>query len=338
MRLRGYLTEAVKAADWEEVIVLAWNHLNLGLPYNSKKLLQVSNIKSIKPWVREALPIGESICGDLGGREIKSKKAMKHTGSASGQLSDFWKAAMKESGDRGSGTPKTDFYMPGHRISLKKEGPSQLMSGKRGETYATFAAALDMARNEDALGTALLDRIQYGFVKDRQRDAEDDVDFKEIHAELIEDIEDFLDQNPIIKKYVVLEAMTGQYKFHNSWATADHIMVFSPKGTCKKYKRCTNDYAGSVANQVKMRVSIKAQSGKGPQSSSFRVDIKEGTIWEDFEKEKHLLNELKVVDWLKNFSEKVIKKVKKLINKGIKAVMDYLGLELDVKISNVVTF
>ena len=337
MRLKGYLTEAVKAADWEEVIVLAWNHLNTGLPYG-KKLAQLSNIKTIKPWVKQALPVGESIVGDLAGRGIRTKKPMKHTGSASGKLSKFWKDIMSEVGERGSGTPKTDFYMPGHRISLKKEGPSQLMSGTRGETMGTFAAGLDAARMEDALGTALLDRIQLGFVKDHPRDAEE-LDFKAIHSELIEDIEDFLDQNPVIKKYVVHEAMTGRYKFGASdWACADHIMVFSPKGTCKKYQKCTVDYAAGVANQVKMRVSVKSPSSKGPQSSSFRLDIKEGTIWEDYEREKHLINEVGIINWMKNFTTKVMGKLKKLINKGIKAVMDYLGVELDVKISNVVVF
>ena len=36
------------------------------------------------------------------------------------------------------GTPKTDMYNKDYNISLKKKGGSQLASGGKGETIATF--------------------------------------------------------------------------------------------------------------------------------------------------------------------------------------------------------
>lgn len=335
MRFESFINEAIKAAEWEEVIVLAWNHLNFKVSYDDKKILKMSNISRISPGVREMLSIGESIAAELASKGLP-KSPLKHTGSGKGDISAFWADIFKSVGSgKPNSTPKTDFY-GAHRISLKKEGPSQLMSGKRDETLATFAAAMKMANINEGLGNALLDRIEYGFVKEHQRDAEP-IDFATIHAELKEDIEDFFNTNPSFKKYIVFEAMTGKMKFNDSWAAADHIMVFTDKGSCKKYVECDLAYASKIANQVKMRVSIKAGSSKGPQSSSFRLDIKE-SIWDLWEQEKHSLNELAVIDWIKNFTKKVLSKLKSLINKGIFAVMDYLGYTLDVRVSETVTF
>ena len=70
-------------------------------------------------------------------------------GKAKSNLSDFWQTPAK--GVRGGtdGTPKTDMYNSDYNISLKKKGGSQLASGGKGETIATFHAALEYLGKQD---------------------------------------------------------------------------------------------------------------------------------------------------------------------------------------------
>ena len=141
--------------------------------------------------------------------------------------------------------------------------------------------------------------------------------------------------------YFVYEAMSGHGKFGKSnKARADHIMVFSQKnnGYCKKYQLITLPYAAKIANQVKVTVGIKTSGQKS--SSSLRLGIKEETetIWDLYEQEKYKINELDIIDWIKNFAKKVVSKVKSLLSKGINAVLNYLGFSIDVQATNIVVF
>jgi hypothetical protein len=212
------------------------------------------------------------------------------------------------------------------------------MSGLREETMATFEVAMKQAQTDMGIGNALLDVIEASFIKYKPRE-EDRTGIPELHQELQDDIEEFFERDPNVKKYFVYEAMSGKGKFGKSnWAMADHIMVFSPKGSCKKYQTITLGYAAKIANQVKLNVTLKTQ-GKNT-STALRLNIKEDkeTIWDLYEQEKQNLNELALFDWFKNFAQKVINKVKSLINKGIGAVMEFLGLSWTVSATNTVVF
>ena len=88
--------------------------------------------------------------------------------AAKGTLSDLWSNKDKKRTGAGATntTPKTDMYTDSYNISLKKKGGSQLASGTKEETIATFYAALEyMGENPKtkALVDTILKSIEGGF-------------------------------------------------------------------------------------------------------------------------------------------------------------------------------
>ncbi|MAH43946.1 hypothetical protein CL614_09585 [archaeon] len=160
----GSLGVNITAADWEQVICVAWNKKVLNLSDDdAKKRADILNWKEkLDPKLLSGAKIVDSIL-----KKVNTKRAMKHFGSSSEDVSQQWmKYVQKMRGvttkqpAAASRTPKTDmFFENGDRISLKKSGGSQLMSGKDFETLGTISVALDKCREQNFWDTAVLSKM-----------------------------------------------------------------------------------------------------------------------------------------------------------------------------------
>ena len=318
MRLNKYLVNEATGptgAQWEEIITLAWNKKITGNDYSNKQLYKDSNITGFKLF--KYLPIGEKIVEDMYNKGLP-KVIMKHTGSGKAPTSSFWKDITKQS----KAVPKTDMILGKHRISLKKEGPSQLMSGLREESEATFLSAVDEKTNIEWL-QEIVSKIDNNFIKYKTYDEIDKEEYRNIHKQLTNDINEIFDNDNELKVNFVLEAMSGRHKFgENSWAAATHIMVFTPDGKMKKFKKMDKGLASTLSTGVKLAVRFKSGKGMLP-SSSLRADITEGEI----------------IGWINNSVKRILRGLKDSFKKGFTKVMDYLGFDsVDVKVEGDILF
>lgn len=336
MKFKEYLAEgAPTGAQWEEIITLAYNHLLYGYDYRSKKLLKISNMNSFPANLKPYLSIGEQIAKEAISK--LNKETLRHTGSGNAPTGKLWKEITNKSSD----VPKTDMLTKNIKISLKKEGQSQLMSGLKNEALATFIAAFNSARYKDNLGNALLDLIENSFTERKDKfsmTGAEQADYVEMHREITNDLREFFKDNEKIKKWVVFEAMSGKVKFDGNWGTATHLMVFTPTGKLKIFKPISLPLANKLSKQVDVRISFKTQSGR--RSSALRLGIKEEneTIYDMIEKERQFLTEANVLSWLKNILNKIVKKVKSLLDKGFQYLMSFLGIDIDVNITTEINF
>ena len=151
----------ISGADWEKIICVAWNtHF---LNQDEKKAMKSAGITEWKPHFSAEVPDAGinivEIMANAGAKGYKNKP-MLHYGAGSGAVSSEWKAhyddmrghieGWKETDQPASAsrTPKTDMmFEGGHKISAKKSGGSQLMSGGDFETVGTIAVAMASIKN-----------------------------------------------------------------------------------------------------------------------------------------------------------------------------------------------
>lgn len=132
--------DGVKAEDYEKLIVY-WYNEKIKPKINVDKLLELSGLKQDSKKYT-LFTNGDNEYGKLGkqiAENIDKIGKMRHIGKSKYVPSSFWKGYKGT--DR---TPKTDILAEKNiRISVKKDGGSQLMSAKKDESYATFMAAAD---------------------------------------------------------------------------------------------------------------------------------------------------------------------------------------------------
>lgn len=142
------LQEAKKlsATQWEQVIVIAFNG-----GWNKKS--DTFGISEAE--YRSVAPIAEKIAQDIKRATNATRTEMLHFGTGGGEsirMVEWWK---------GKNTPKTDCYTTnGVRVSLKKQGGSQLISGLKDETLSTFTAATKYLNASENVYASLLSEIE----------------------------------------------------------------------------------------------------------------------------------------------------------------------------------
>ena len=112
-------------ADWENIITKHFNEL-VGSPNHDKN----ANEEADK--FPEYDAVGKTLAKNIQKR-VGSSPITQFSINQKSNLSSFW---VSFGGT--DGTPKTDMYNKDYNISLKKKGGSQLASGGKGETIATF--------------------------------------------------------------------------------------------------------------------------------------------------------------------------------------------------------
>lgn len=358
------LLEAKKprGAEFENIICAAYNMKSLN---QSKEQSIRSAETDWKPFYDDWMEVGDNIVKNS---FPNPKGTMKHFGSGKAELNPKWNSYfIKTTGKPAGGstkTPKTDMYIGNERISLKKYGGSQLMSGGKAETLATLAAAYDNlpARTKSsALDTAwndLSSRIEKDFVSFKLPSGKQINDFKaaikdgaddeltnwvkdalQRQTEMTAALQDLL-STPEVNREVVREAMTGNQKFKEPLPAATHILKFDEAGK-SNYVKIDNKYVDYVASQTSFNISFKtAGTGKGAWTAT------KGIFKEAYEyAEQQCLYEgifdkiskgvRAGINFLKNIVKKMLtfiwKKVKSLLVSSIGKVLEILGLRIDVE-------
>ncbi len=257
-------------ADWESLITDKYNIIVKGTDKTASEVAE----KFYPEYGPAAIKIATSF-----NKTLKMSTAMKQYGGGGGKknLSPNW---IKWGGT--NGTPKTDMYTDNYNISLKKKGGSQLASGGKGETLATFNAALELMGSDPESNTdirGIMDKIEAGFAKIKNKhltaglagkiasgekegpdEWKDDIkkfqDTEAFHKELNEELKDVLDpsKNPIFRKWYCFEAMSGYVKFGNTQSIASICVEFDAKsGAISKSIKVTNDgKSGDITSWTQM--------------------------------------------------------------------------------------
>lgn len=326
MRLTSYIvneTDTSAATNMELAIVQAWNREKVehrDLVHQAHKIVELLRKKGLR---------GKAV----------------HHGNAKGTLSKEWK-----SWDVHVTTPKTDFTIGKNRISLKKEGETQLMSGGKRETNAVFKSAMDDPSVQPELAGYMAEirhivdnmvKVQSNVpVKGLRVTETPEVDIAEldkINADLNERLMSILEKSDNFKRSVVFEAASGHRKFDNTFATATDMLVFAKDGAWIKYDSLSdNSFITKLANKSKMEIRWKSVKHRGKYDIFSALKLTHRTVKEEFDQYKDgILNESKVAE----IYAKIVDKIKKLwgdILNWVKAhasnLLLFLGIEVDMKL------
>jgi hypothetical protein len=368
---KDYLTEATKpsGAEWESIICVAYNMASKGIDKNKSIAMAETNWKSEKfdPWFK----VGQQIVENSFGK--KPSGIMKHFGSSSAELTKEWESYfIKTTGKKATAptkTPKTDMYIGNQHVSLKKYGGSQLMSGGKAETLATFAHAYanipKSVKNKtlDASWNKLQAQIEKEFISFSLPAGGQITDYKNAIKAGVKDkmtlwVKDRLQNQtmmtealrellstPEVNLEVVREAMTGNKKFGEPLPIATHIMKFDEDGK-SDYIKIDNKYTAKVASKTQFNISFKS-SGTGKQAwtatkgvfnESYEADLIESAWDYALSLNEGLFDKItsgvkQGVDFLKNVLKKMLNfiwdKVRNLLSSGIDYVQSILGVTME---------
>lgn len=303
----GFSTQGAgvaSGADWENIITSHYNRVtgNEGADVEADV-----EAEKFDDWHNQT---GEKLAIEFMKQIGKSPMQQFGKGKSKANLSSFW---ISNGGS--DGTPKTDMYNREYNISLKKAGGSQLASGAKGETVATYNAALSY------LGSAgvtpemdkILKMIEEGFTKIATKhtvgnldklskqskkslspeDAKAVAQFTEtqqFHTDLNKEIKKHLnfEKQPEFLKWYTYEAMSGYKKFSLKQAAASVCMEFNAdRGTVSKFIEVTSDGKNSgltdnpsvgskvVAISSKVKVYAAYKSAGGSPYSTLRLGLAE---------------------------------------------------------------
>ena len=364
-KIQNFLHEAKKprGEEFENIICVAYNMKSLG--QSKEQAIKSADTKWDDEKYNDWLGVGDKIVQNS---FPSPSGTMKHFGSGNAELNPKWNSYFIQTTGKPAGrttkTPKTDMYIGGQRISLKKYGGSQLMSGGKAETLATLAAAYDnlptntKSKSLDTAWNDLTNRIEKDFVKFKLPAGKRIGDFKSaIKAGVDDDLTNFVKDalkrqtemtkalqdllsTPEVNREVVREAMTGNQKFKDSLPMASHILKFDEAGK-SNYIKIDNKYVDHVASQTSFNISWKTGgTGKGAWTATKGI-FKEAYEYAEQECIQEGLFDKVVkgvksgVNFLKNMLKKMLsfiwKKVKSLLASSIEKVQEILGLSIDVK-------
>ncbi len=358
------LTEGLTAAQWEQVICVAYN-MSTGL--TQAQAISKGQVTLEQSKIKANLKVGKKIVENA----FKSTSGvMQHYGSGTNDLTSGWEDYfVKYTGKPAATptkTPKTDMKLGKKNISLKKYGGSQLMSGGRAETLATLGFAYDNA--PDSIKTKAFDKawnkinknIEEEYIKFKLppggqigKIATDKMKVDKKIKDLVKDSltkqsamtnalrEIFADKN--IKTEVVREAMTGNAKFANKNASANAMMKFGKDGSGELIS-IDNSLVAKYTNQTKFNISFKTSGTGGNAWTALKGiykeenDILDNIISESItETDKEILNEGlfskavdKVKSWISKFINKVWEKLKAFLLKGLDIALNLLGAKMDI--------
>jgi hypothetical protein len=181
-------------------------------------------------------------------------------------------------------TPKTDFLIGEDKISLKSGDASQLMSGGKNESLATFYTALDKVKYiqneiienlEESLQDLAPANIAKGKIKQELEKAEDKALKKadKAHKDMQKLLIQMFNGNKDFQREFAYEAMTGETKFDGNIGACTHFLVVSWDGTDNHYKDCRDTaYIDKIANKMKPTIRFKTSSVKrsGKKTGEYR--------------------------------------------------------------------
>ena len=269
--------ETGEATLFESALVYAWYEVN-GIPVPEGAILpdELKKLKSNKNMVNKA----KDAIVKLGLQKGKGARATGRTGEKA-ELTEFWRSQGAT-----NTTPKTDVILGSKKISVKV-GNSQLMSGGKNESQATFYAAakkvpgiLNTKEAKEVLKT--FDKfVEVGYTKSGGVEAglksgKDKVlaAGDQAHKEMASKLENLFNKSPEFKIAFAQEAMSGYEKFGpSSPAAADYVLsVSADLSNPKLHSTQDKGYASKIADQMKLTVRFKSSSEKlkGEKTGRYR--------------------------------------------------------------------
>jgi len=263
-------------ADWESIITHQLNKLL------DKEKSDTDAITIASKYYPEYEALGVKIAKSF--REEFGDNTMTQYGGGGGKtnLSKSW---TKHGGT--NATPKTDMYTSSYNVSLKKKGGSQLASGGKGETLATFYAALEYLGeskdNKEGISN-IMDAIKNNFEQVALEYSKSDLDditsgkknvnlsssdkkelakfteTEKFHKDLNIKLQDVmkLEENKDFMKWYVFEAMSGFKKFKDKKSIASVCVTFDAERGGLEKINVTSDGGSSglkVNNASKIKLS-----------------------------------------------------------------------------------
>ena len=269
------LLEAINASEYEAVIVMAWERLQ-GRPIDTDRKANQRGI-SMKTYKNilnnpQTQSVGDKVALYIQKNRPSETGPARQLGSDKAGITAFWRNHGAT-----NGTPKTDILIgtgaAALRISLKM-GKSQLMSAKKEEASATFAAAAlaykgvaandiirEILKEYKNSPDADVTYDKLGVVKKNGDDplVQANIDFQNEIEVLIEkafEHEDF-------KMEFAREAMSGFRKFgEKSMGAAEYMLVIG-KGSNPKiqiHSVLDDDYVRKIAKKMTLQVNFKSTS------------------------------------------------------------------------------
>ena len=365
MKFKTYLTEALKAEDYEASIVMGFYELT-GRPITDKNPLdygisdKVFNIIKGNP---KALEAGRKIAAEVLKKypALKTKEAEQY-GRAKAELTDFWR-----SNGATDITPKTDVLIGDMRFSVKI-GMAQLMSGGKAESTATFEAATKNSNPElkkSPQYKATTDVLE-GFVKSTLAPSQlrpliksgtNEVVNKaeKAHKDCMVELGKLFNESKSFKVEFAREAMSGYEKFgKTSNAAAEFMLVATADGgTVKIHSVDDDNYCLKIANAMKLQARFKT-SQRTKASLVSPTNKKGGTgeynFWsvislivdsmQDSEElnESIELQELKLLRVIRGWVTRTWRKVTTFFKGGIMKLKTFLGITPDPSFQNKIKF
>jgi hypothetical protein len=335
-----------EATLFESALVKAWYNINnKPMPENAISDEDAAKLKINSKMVSKA----EDIIKDL---NLQGGDSARQTGRGAGNTTAFWQnfgATDK--------TPKTDVILGDKKISVKV-GPSQLMSGGKAESTATFYSAMkdtpELLESPEAkavintfdkfvkTGVTQTDKVAKELTKGTNKIL-DDAD--KAHKEMKSKLQDLFDKSEVFKTAFAREAMSGYKKFGpNSEASADWVLS-ADKSLNKGSLHSVNDnsYVAKIADQMNMTVRFKSTSEKtkGEKTGKYRfwsvvsLLINPATIdaLSSLNEDDKQLNE--------NIFTDTVDKIKDIFQTGIEKIVKFIipdKEDIDVDINNDINF
>jgi hypothetical protein len=188
---------------------------------------------------------------------------------------------------------------------------------------------------------------------------------EKVQKQLEVELNKLFNSNPTFKLAFAYEAMTGHEKFSDIRGEANFVIAFNNAFTDVKLEdisKLSSPMVKTIADKCNVSVAFKSSSYKiqGEKAgyrffSSLRLGLddllsKEQQLKEALEKEN--LNEASVIDKIKQFFDylynkfnqlidyisKGLEKLQELIDKGLEAVLEFLGIEINIKFNDVIDF
>lgn len=359
MKFNTYLTESLKAEDYEASIVMGFYELTdrpitdpakHGISPKTFTAIQDSPI---------ALEAGRNIARYVLSKypNLKNKNAEQY-GRAKATLTPFWKSHGAT-----DITPKTDVLIGDMRFSVKI-GLAQLMSGGKAESTATFEAAIKNA-DRDLTSSPQYKKttdVLEGFVKNTLAPSKlrpiikagtDEVvnNAEKAHKDCMKELGALFQESKSFKIAFAKEAMSGYEKFgQDSSAASEFMLVASADGSkVSIHSIDDDDYCLKIANAMRLQARFKTTSrklkinGKLTKTGEYNfwsvisliVDSMQGS---DELNESIELQELKLLKTIRGWMNNTWRKVTTFFKGGILKLKKFLGAEADIQHKDKINF
>lgn len=331
------------ATLFEAALVQAWYNVNkLTPPEGAIDPKEIKKLTQNPQMVKKA----EKVIQDL---NLSGGDSAQGTGRGlETSITPFWaKFGAKNK------TPKTDVILGDKKISVKV-GPSQLMSGGKSESLATFYAAmedtpelLDSNEAQDVINT--FDKFvesgvtKMGTVDQNLKQGEDSIitDGDKAHKEMRSKLQALFNKSEKFKIAFAKEAMSGYKKFGaGDAASADWVLSADPSLSKASIHSVSDEsYAAKIADQMNLTVRFKSSSTKRADLKSPENPKGKTGKYRFWSVVSLIFNPSK--DLQENLFNRTVDQVKDLFNKGVKYITKFISPsneDIDIEFNNKINF